>query len=150
MILGSMKTGIQMNAGKKGELPIGIIVVIAIASLVLVSLLLMLTFQTGSAGASGDIQQIFNTRCNLYKAEGCGWELTKSSGFDQFLSACQSIYGADRQEFSCLFQLCCQTSENIESDGLCSTCQGLKEAGVSNAACCQQYRDQFGSACAVC
>ncbi len=134
------------------QLPLKIIIVVAIVVLALVSLSSFFLQSSGSSLSKTDAERIFNTDCVTYSQRACSWEVTHESEFENYLKACRTLYGAYREAYSCLYSLCnrCFESVDIRCSGLCKICNGHDAASVDRETCCLRYKTECGGSSVDC
>ena len=123
------------------QLPIKIIVIVALLALVLVVLSSFFLKSSGESLSKAEAERIFNTDCLTYSQRGCDWQVTHEPEFANYLRACRVLYGAYREAYSCLNSLCtrCFESTDLKCSGLCKVCNGHDYASVDREACCLKY-----------
>lgn len=129
------------------QLPLKVIVVIAILVIVL---LMLSTFFLGSTGESmtrAEAERIFSADCVTYSQRNCDWEVTREPEFQNYLKACRVLYGNYREAYSCLYTLCtrCFETLDLKCSGLCNICNGHDYASVDRETCCARYKGECSS-----
>lgn len=137
----------------KGELPVKTVIVL----LILIAVLAIITFfvfgQAGRQMGQADAEKIFAGKCQEYQSDySCSWKATHEPEFDKFLQACKKIYGIDRESFSCLYSLCCQSVkfDDVQCEGFCKLCKGNYLTGINTKSCCEQFAAKCSISCEVC
>lgn len=138
---------------QKGELPVRTVIIMAIMIVVLAVVIFFIMRQSAVQISQSDAEKIFATKCEQYKTDfSCSWKATYEPNFDSFLQACKKIYGTDREAFSCLMSICCQSFkfEDTECEGLCKLCKGNYLIGIKTEKCCEQFAAKCSINCEVC
>lgn len=131
------------------ELPTNVLVIVILVVLVLSAVGVLFLTQTGSQQSIASSNEIFSVNCQNYKDAGCAWSVTHSANFPRFVSACQTLFGRENREYSCLYNYCCEQSRD-KCDGLCALCKGNDYAAIgasSVESCLANYRDQCSGSC---
>ena len=134
------------------QLPIKLIVVIAIVAMVLVVLSSLFLSSSGQSLTKAEAERIFNTQCITYGQRSCNWQVTYEADFQNYLKACRTIYGEQREAFSCLYSLCdrCFESSDLKCSGLCNICNGHDYASIARGECCSRYQGECASSSVNC
>src|SRR5687768_17384322 len=129
------------------DLPVKTIAIVVILALVLVVLVTFLFQSSGTSLNKADAERIFSSQCQTYVQRGCSWDVTYESGFDNYLSACRTLYGEERESYSCLYTLCkgCFETNDLRCSSLCNICNGHEDASVDRKTCCTRFNAQCGS-----
>lgn len=123
------------------QLPIKVIIIIAIAVMVLVALIALFLQSSGGSLTRAEAERIFNTMCTTYNQRQCEWPVTYEAEFANYLNACRTLYGQEREAFSCLYALCqgCKETNDLRCSGLCYICSGHESASVDRQVCCSRF-----------
>lgn len=138
------------------ELPLRAVVGMILVALILVVLSFFISTSSQTQISSGDAERVFNTACQEYKLQQCPWAVTRESKFEQFLSACRTLYGYYRDSFSCLYSLCqaCKefepAQEEVQCAGICESCSANARLGISTTLCCSNFRSECSGASVAC
>lgn len=134
------------------QLPIKLIVIVAILTLVLVTLSAFFLQSTGSSLSKTEAERIFSTDCLTYSQRGCDWQVTHEPEFGNYMKACRILYGSYREAYSCLYSMCsrCFESSDLKCSGLCKVCNGHDAASVDRETCCLRYKTECGSSSVDC
>ena len=126
------------------ELPIKLIVIIAVVAMVLVVLSTLFLQSSGQSLSKAEAERIFNTQCINYGQRGCQWSVTYEPSFADYLKACRVLHGDQREAYSCLYSLCdrCFETTDLKCSGLCNICNGHDYASVARGECCSAYASQ--------
>jgi hypothetical protein len=134
------------------DLPMNVLVVLALVVLVLIVLSAFFFGQSGQQMTEAEANKIFNLNCENYRNANCQWRVTRSDSFGEFLQACHVLYGPNQHEFSCLYDFCCGFSGDVSCQGFCSLCRGNKYAGLpadSINNCLDVYSNKCEGTCVV-
>jgi len=134
------------------ELPINVLVIIALVVLVLIVLSALFFSQSSQKMTEAEANKIFNLNCENYRNANCQWRVTRDDSFGEFMQACQILYGSNQREFSCLYDFCCGFSGDAACQGFCSLCRGNKYAGLPQASiddCLNVYDNKCEGTCAI-
>ncbi len=131
------------------ELSLHVIVILALAIIVLVSVLFFVFSQSGEQISKTEANRIFQEKCSLYRSLNCDWGVTHREDFDEFLKACQLLYGRQNLAFSCLGKYCCNKVTDAKCDGLCELCKANKKAGIDYNLCLDQYKKECTKPCLI-
>ena len=128
------------------QLPIKIIIIIAVAVMVLVALVAFFFQSSGSSFTRAEAERVFNTMCTTYSQRQCDWSVTYEQEFSTYLDACRTLYGPEREAFSCLYVLCqsCKETTDLRCSGLCNICNGHEFASVERTTCCSRFSAECG------
>ena len=135
------------------ELSLNLVAVAAVGILVLVIVSFFFSSQSSDALSDAEANEIFFGKCDVYKRQQCDWKVTYQKDFSDFYDACKHLNGPDIGKFTCLYKLCCASSQDVQCDGLCELCNGQEGLGVTQDECCQRYRNTCSdspSNCGVC
>lgn|SRR3989338_7053718 len=134
------------------QLPLKIIIVVAIAVLAVVVLSSLFLQSSGSSLTKTEAERIFNTQCLTYSQRACSWEVTHEPEFVNYMSACRILHGSYREAYSCLYSLCglCFESSDIRCGGLCNICSGHDASGVERETCCSRYKGECSGSSVDC
>ncbi len=141
------------------ELSIKTVITITLIIMVLVILSFFITSQSSAQVARSDVNRVFSTKCQEYNLKECDWTVTKEKDFEEFLSACRSLYGSESESYSCLYLRCpaCSKAEinkgqfdtQLRCASLCEQCEGDEKLGVKST-CCQQFASQCSESIVRC
>ncbi len=132
------------------ELSTNMIVIIGIAILALAALGIFITTQTGAQQTIAKANEVFSVSCQQYKDNDCAWSNTRLDNFDEFVSACQTLFGQENRAYSCLYNYCCAQSQAAKCDGLCALCKGNDYASIGSdsvESCLERYRQECSEPC---
>ena len=135
------------------ELPMRMIVLVVILVLVLIILSAFFLSQSSGSMTTAKANEIFFSKCDAYKKQQCDWRVTYQKDFNDFYSACKYLNNPDIGKFTCLYKMCCATSEDVKCDGLCELCSGNENLGTTLEQCCEQYKtscSQSPTKCGIC
>ena len=135
------------------EFTLNLIVIGAVAVLVLVLMSFFFTTQATGQQSNAQANEIFIAKCAIYKKQQCDWKVTYGKNFTDFYNACKQLNGPEIGKFTCLYRLCCASSEDVQCDGLCELCNGNEVLGTTQEECCQRYQSTCSnspSRCGVC
>ena len=134
------------------ELPLKIIIIVAILALVLVLLSTYFLRSSTESISRSEAERIFNSDCITYAQRDCTWEVTREPEFENYLKACRVLYGPYREAYSCLYSLCngCFESSDLRCSGLCKICSGHDYASVERESCCLRYKGECSSSSVDC
>ncbi len=126
------------------QLPIKIIIIVAIAVMALAALSAFFFQSSGSSLTRTQAERIFNTQCTTYGQRQCDWSVTYEPQFQNYLDACRVLHGQEREAFSCLYVLCsaCKETTNLRCSGLCNICNGHESASVERQTCCSRFSSE--------
>lgn len=129
------------------EMPSNTVVIVLILALVLAALGAFLLQSSSTSFSQSDAQRIFASQCQNYVQQGCEWDVTYRNDFSNYLNACKSLFGQERDSYSCLYTLCkgCFQTSDLKCAGLCSICNGHEQASVDRKTCCSRFSLQCGS-----
>lgn len=138
------------------ELPIRVIITVAIALLVVAVILSFLFSGTAEPLDRSEANRVFSQSCLQYKERQCEWSVTREEGFTDFLDACKYIYGQAKDSFSCLY-VHCEACKEFSDDpqelmcaGLCEEARASERLGISTVNVCQQIRTECTSTQETC
>ena len=134
------------------EISNNMIVIIVLAVIVLISIGYFLTSQSGSQQQLANANEVFSISCQQYKDNNCAWSNTHLPNFANFVAACQTLFGAENREFSCLYNFCCSQSREAKCDGFCALCKGNDYSGIgadSVDSCLARYRAECSAPCSI-
>jgi hypothetical protein len=147
------------------ELSMNLVVKIAIVLIVLVVISAFITTQSGTQFTQSDANRIFNEKCLYYKSSyNCDYnQATADADFPKFFDSCRSLYGSERDSFTCLDVYCQSCSGNnmdkskmplgTKCTSFCQSATGLLKVGQSNTVFCSRFSSECGSSgvnCDVC
>jgi type II secretory pathway pseudopilin PulG len=128
------------------QLPLKLIVVVVIVVLILLVVSSFLISQSSQQLTQAEANRIFNTQCQQYASSGCEWDVTRGADFPQYLNACETLYGQERDSFSCLYSLCqaCKEIEinQVKCAGMCNICEASDGIGIDPETCCSEFTAQ--------
>lgn len=126
------------------QLPLKVIVAVAILVTVLIAVSLLLLQSSGASLTRADAEKIFNAQCLAYSQRDCDWTVTYEPAFNRYLEACRVLHGSYREAYSCLYSLCtnCFESRDLRCSGLCKICSGHDYASVEKETCCLRYKTE--------
>ncbi len=135
------------------ELPMRMIVIVGLLALFLVVFSTFFLSQSSGEFTKAQANQIFFSKCDAYKKQQCNWRVTYQKDFNDFYTACKVLNSPDIGKFTCLYKLCCATSEDVTCDGFCELCSGNENLGTTLEQCCEQYKTSCSnspSECGIC
>ena len=129
------------------ELPIKTITIVVILALLLVIVTTFLFQSSGTSLTKAEAERIFSAQCQSYVQQGCEWDSTYAPDFSKYLNACRTLYGQERDSYSCLYTLCkgCFETNDIKCAGLCSICNGHQDVSIDRKTCCARFNAQCGT-----
>lgn len=135
------------------EIAFRTIIVAVIATIVLMFFSFFFFSSSGEQFTQAKANEVFFSRCETYKGQKCDWRVTYQKDFKNFYAACRQLNGPDVGKFTCLYKLCCASSEDVTCDGLCELCSGHENLGITLEQCCARYQSSCSSSpsrCGVC